>query len=196
MLTYKSPTKSYLLLVGFSLLYFCIVVNLYFIQIKQQHFFTTMGDKQYNITITTLPPRAEIYDRNGTVLAMNKNMLSAFILPQSIEHPEATSAFLKKYFPEEFQEVEKKRKKKFCFLKRNLSETEIDLIKNSGLKDIHILEEPSRFYPHPSTGTVIGITNIDNLGTLGLEQQYNRQLSGLPTTFFLKKIVVVSVFTA
>jgi cell division protein FtsI/penicillin-binding protein 2 len=146
-----------------------------------------MGDKQYNITITTLPPRAEIYDRNGTVLAMNKNMLSAFILPQSIEHPEATSAFLKKYFPEEFQEVEKKRKKKFCFLKRNLSETEIDLIKNSGLKDIHILEEPSRFYPHPSTGTVIGITNIDNLGTLGLEQQYNRQLSGLPTTFFLKK---------
>ena len=187
MMKYKSHIKSYLLLTGFSLLYFSIVVNLYFIQIRQQHFFTTLGDKQYNITMTTLPPRAEIYDRYGFPLAINKNMLSAFILPQSIDHSQETFKFLEQYFPQGYEEVKNKRKKKFCFIKRNLSREEIDLITNSGLTDIHILEEPSRFYPHPSSATIIGITNIDNIGTMGLEQQYNKQLAGLPTTFFLKK---------
>lgn len=187
MTAYKSHTKSYLLLLGFSLLYFCIAVNLYFIQVRQSHFFTTLGNKQYNINITTNPPRAAIYDRNDIPLAINKNMLSAFILPQSIDYKDETFAFIEKYFPQGHKRISKNKKQRFCFLKRNLSAEEVELIQKSNLTDIHILEEPSRFYPHPSASSIIGLTDIDNKGTLGLEQQYNKELSGSPTTFFLKK---------
>lgn len=187
MVTYKSRTRSYFVLIGFFLLYFCIVINLYFIQVKQKHFFKTLGNKQYNITMTTHPPRATIYDRNNIPLAINKNMLSAFILPQEIAHREETLSFLEKHFPQGYKRITKKRKQRFCFLKRNLSENEINLIQQSNLPDIHILEEPSRFYPYPSASTIIGLTDIDNKGTIGLEQQYHKQLAGSPTTFFLKK---------
>lgn len=187
MIKYKSYIKSYLLLLGFFLLYFCVGVNLYFIQVRQQHFFSTLGEKQYNITVTTHPPRAAIYDCKNRPLAINKKMLSAFILPQEIDHPKETSVFLEKYFPESHERLQKSSKSKFFFVKRNLTKSEAELIQDSNLPDIHILEEPSRFYPHPATSTIIGLTDIENNGTLGLEQQYDKQLAGIPTTYFLKK---------
>ena len=187
MINRNSQIKSYIVLIGFFLLYFCVAVNLYFIQIKQQHFFTTLGDKQYNITMTTYPPRATIYDRNNVPLAINKDILSAFVLPHNMQQKEETFAFLKKHFPDGYKRLTKKSKQKFAFIKRNLSKQEQAIVQKANLKDIHILEEPNRFYPHPATSTIVGLTDIDNKGILGLEQQYDQELSGTPTTFFLKK---------
>ncbi len=73
------------------------------------------------------------------------------------------------------------------FIKRNLSEQEINLIKNSNIIDLHLLKESSRFYPYESLGPILGITDIDNHGQFGLELQYNQKLQGTPTTFKLKK---------
>jgi len=187
MAVYKSRAKSYFLLMGFALFYFSVALRLYIIQVKQKDFFTTLGEKQYNINITTNPPRAAIYDRNNLCLAINKSMLSAFIIPQKIEHETETLDFLKKYFTPGYERILKNKKQKFCFIKRDLSAEEVTLIQKSNLSSIHILEEPSRFYPHPAASTIVGMTDVDNQGTLGLEQQYNQQLSGLPTSFFLKK---------
>ena len=73
------------------------------------------------------------------------------------------------------------------FIKRNLSQEEINLIQNAHIADIHLLNESSRFYPYESLGTIIGITDIDNNGLFGIEQFCNEQLQGTPTTYNLKK---------
>ena len=52
-------------LMVFFLCYFIILANLYLLQITQTNFFKTLADKQYNITVQTLPQRAYIFDRDN-----------------------------------------------------------------------------------------------------------------------------------
>ena len=168
-------------------LYGVIVFNLYLLQVKQQSFFTSLGEKQYNVSVTTLPERANIYDKNGTAVAINKDSYSAFLLPKELQYPQETNQFLKQYFPQAQQRLKKTTDKNFMFIERRLTLKQKEQIENANLPDIHILQEPSRFYPYKSLSTVIGVTDIDNQGTIALEQQYNMLLSGVPTVHTLKK---------
>ena len=73
------------------------------------------------------------------------------------------------------------------YLKRRLSAKEIALIESSGLTDIKLIKEPSRFYPIQSVGPIVGITDIDNQGLFGIESLYNTTLAGKPTTYIVEK---------
>ncbi len=182
---------------GFVFLLFCalyglILFNLYSIQIRQRHFFKELGSRQYHVNITSMPPRAEIYDRHGKNLAINKDQLSAFILPKTLKNPQQTKKFLKKNFPQAYQRLVKIEEQKnngthFLFVKRKLTPEQVKLIKESGLEDVQLLAEPSRFYPLPSAASIIGLTDIDNRGLFGIELMHNKQLSGTSSTYRIEK---------
>lgn len=157
------------------------------IQIQQSTFFKDLGEKQYNITVQTLPQRASIYDRQGKAVAINKDSVAAFILPKAMYQKEETLTFLQKHFLHARERFDTYKTKNFMFVKRNLSPEEIELIKKSNLSDINFLKESSRFYPYECLGSILGITDIDNNGLFGLESQYNKRLQGTPTTYQLKK---------
>jgi len=179
--------RSLFVLIICSIIYGVIAFNLYLIQIQQNNFFKNLGEKQYNVTMQTFPPRAYIYDRNHNPVAINKDSFAVFILPKTLINKEETLNFLQKHFPQSHQRFSENQQKSFMFIKRNLSQQEIDLIKNSNIIDLHLLKESSRFYPYECMGPVLGITDIDNHGQFGLELQYNQKLQGTPTTFKLKK---------
>ncbi len=181
---------------GFVFLLFCalyalILFNLYSIQIRQRHFFKELGSRQYHVMVSSMPPRAEIFDRHGKNLAINKDQLSAFILPKSLKTAKETKSFLKKHFPQAFERLMKVETNKnvphFLFVKRKLTPEQIALINNSGLEDVQLLAEPSRYYPLPSAASIIGLTDIDNRGLFGIELMYNKQLSGSPSTYRIEK---------
>lgn len=181
---------------GFVFLLFCalyglILFSLYSIQIRQRQFFTDLGSRQYHVNITSMPPRAEIYDRHGKNLAINKDQLSAFILPKTLKNPQQTKKFLKKNFPQSFERLTKAEAQKnlphFLFIKRKLNPEQLALIKDSGLEDVQLLAEPSRFYPLPSAASIIGLTDIDNRGLFGIELMFNKQLSGTASTYRIEK---------
>ncbi len=171
----------------FVFLYTIILINLALIQLGQHDFYEKLGNKQYNVTVTQRPPRAPIFDRTGICLALNKEILSAFILPRQMEDAPALRKFLARHFPAALERLEAHPEAHFLFVKRRLSNTDQDLIRASGLADINILTEPSRYYPTDSTGPVIGITDIDNNGLFGIELAHNDELAGTPTTFSLYK---------
>ena len=174
----------------FSILFFLygiIVVNLYFMQVQQQDFFKNLGEKQYSISMTTLPERAYIFDRNGTPVALNKDSYAAFILPKQVTDRPATIEFLEKYFPAAATRFGQSWDKNFFFIARKLTLEQQEVISSSKIPDIHILQEPSRFYPYKCMSTILGITDIDNHGTMGLEQEYDQMLRGTETTHTLKK---------
>ncbi len=172
----------------FMLLYAAIIVNLSRIQIWHHDFFVNLGDKQYSMTHTKNPPRAAIYDRTKThFLAMNKDSVSAFIVPNNLKHPNELISFLKKYFPESIERLSHSHDHKFMYIKRKLSDEQIHLIKKSKLTDIQLLNEPSRFYPLEAAAQIIGVTDIDNQGLLGIELYFNAQLAGTPSTVTLEK---------
>jgi cell division protein FtsI (penicillin-binding protein 3) len=186
-MTGVSKLRLVILFLFFLFLYLLVVANLFVIQIKQSSFYENMGKKQYNFTITLPPARAAIYDRNGIPLALNKDGFAAFITPNNLEEPENVSRFLQQNFPQAYQELKTKSSKQFMYVKRRLTQKEIEHITKANLPDLQLLQEPCRFYPVSSLGHTVGITDIDNNGLSGIELMYNKQLAGQPTTFCLEK---------
>ncbi len=174
----------------FSILFtlYCIIIgNLYSMQVKKQDFFKNMGEKQYSLSITTLPERAYIFDRHGTPIALNKDSFAAFVLPKQVIDRPATVAFLEKHFPASATRLAQSWDKNFFFIARKLTLEQQETIGTANNPDIHILQEPSRFYPYKCLSTILGITDIDNHGIMGLEQEYDEMLRGSETTHILKK---------
>lgn len=171
----------------FFFLYLLVLFNLYTIQVTRSPFFKALAQQQYAMTVTSTPPRAEIFDRTGKPLALNKDSISAFITPSKLENEEGITLFLKNHFPYAFERIKKNKKSHFMYIKRRLSPQELELIKQSGQSDIKLLKEPGRFYTTPSMGPVLGITDIDNKGLFGIEKVYDRTLAGAPTTYLLEK---------
>ena len=137
--------------------------------------------------MTTLPERACIFDRNGTLVALNKDSYAAFILPKQITDRTTILEFLKKHFPAAATRLAESWDKNFFFIARKLTNEQQEIINKSDVSDIHILQEPNRFYPYKCLSTILGITDIDNHGTMGLEQEYDEILRGTETTHTLKK---------
>ena len=180
--------RSTIIFFVFILFYTLIGINLYVIQIKQHDFYKKLADQQYHVTITQIPPRGPIFDRTGcNYLAMNKDYLAAFILPNQITDKKRTLQFLQKHFPQAIKRFIKNKDKHFMFIKRRLSPEEIEIITNEKNADIFLLSEPGRYYPLASASPTIGLTDIDNKGLLGIELLYNNSLAGKPTTCHLKK---------
>jgi len=186
-MTRSYKTRTVFVFFVFCALYLLILFNLYLIQVRQSAFFAYLGKKQYNVTVSRYAARAEIFDRNGQPLALNKDCLSAFILPNQLNEPEKLKSFLQKEFPHAYKQLKKSDGKKFMFVHRNLSDTQKQTIEQVELEDIKLLHERGRFYPVPCAGTVVGTTNIDNKGLFGIELQFNEQLGGTPAVYSLEQ---------
>lgn len=89
--TYKLKT-SYIFLF-FTLLYCIVLLNLFSLQIRHHEFYKEIATKQYLTSVTTYPPRATIFDRNGTPLALNKESTAAFIMPKVLDDPKKLELF-------------------------------------------------------------------------------------------------------
>ncbi len=179
--------RSALIFLLFCSLYAIIIANLYSIQIKQQDFYANLGSKQYYVTVTQRPPRALILDRNSKPLALNKDALSAFIMPKMMKDPETLKPFLKAHYPKAFERLQEKPNAHFLFVKRNISQKEQKLITTRDIADIHLLKEPNRYYPVKAAGPVVGLTDIDNNGLFGIELTHDKLLAGKPITYTLEK---------
>lgn len=179
----------------FLFLYLIIITRLYILQVYGKDFFKNLAKQQYLVELTVNPNRAKIYDRTGKYpLAFNVQSYSAFILPSQFKEKEKTLKFLKTNYKSVYQRVLKNKGLKFLWLERVLTDERFNQLKNKELSDIHFLTEPSRFYPYPSTSTIVGFTNIDNSGLSGIELQFNERLKGKPTTLELKKDARQSAF--
>lgn len=184
--------REYSVRISFLFLLFCsvyalILINLYFIQVKHRDFYLHLAQQQHNVTIKKTPPRALIYDRTQQILALNKNSLAAFTLPKKLEEPATLKNFLATYFPQAAERLETHKDQHFMFIKRKLTPEQLERIQQSNLPDLYLIEEPSRYYPIESTGPLVGITDVDNVGLFGMELLYNDTLAGVPTTYSLQK---------
>ena len=184
--TYKA--HSALVFIGFCFIYGLIILKLYLIQIHQNSFFTNLGEQQYHINVIKYAPRALIYDRSKrNCLALNRESVAAFILPTTIKEKNKLNPFLETHFPHAYQRLQTNSNNKFMYIKRNLTEKQIELIHQSGIKDIQFITEPNRFYPIESIAQIVGITDIDNKGLFGIELQRNKQLIGTPSNYALER---------
>jgi cell division protein FtsI (penicillin-binding protein 3) len=170
-----------LLFLGYAI----IAGRLFFIQIYNARFFSTLGQKQYDVTVTQTPPRAPIFDRNGCPLALNKDSFAAFTMPKKLEDVLSLKRFLKHSYPQAYKKLITTEPSHFMYIKRRLTPQQRKNLEKETIKDIYILNEPSRFYPLLAAAPLIGLTDIDNKGIVGLELFHNKQLAGSPSVVSL-----------
>lgn len=170
-----------------STIYSIIIFYFAFIQVLHADFFVSLGTQQYHSTLTQLPARAPILDRNGHPLACNKECISAFVIPNQLQQKNTLFSFLQAEFPLALERIKAHPHSSFIYLKRRLSDKDLEIINAATLPDIHFLCETSRFYPLPTAAPLIGFTNIDNVGQSGIELAFNDQLMGSATKVSLQK---------
>ena len=172
---------------AFFILFSVILLRLYLIQVYRKEFFGNLAQQQYEVELKINPARAKIYDKTGQPLALNKEVVSAFILPTQMSEREKIELFLKKHFKNVYKKIRKNKERKFLWLERKLTPERLEWFKKADIKDIHFINEYQRFYPFPAASTVVGFTDIDNVGIAGIELQFDKWLAGMPTIFTIKK---------
>ncbi len=123
--------------------------------------------------------RNDITDRNGVLIARNIKVFHAAIKPGLISDKKKFILKLKLLYPDlDFTGIEKKiSKKKYFYLKQNITEDERLKLWSLGEKGLLFEPAQTRVYPHKNLFShVVGQINIDNYGISGLEKSYDEHL--------------------
>lgn len=157
------------------------------LQIKQKDLFKNLAIQQHETDVIIKPPREIIYDKNGKMLAFNKEVMSAFILPHELTQKDKTLRFLKRNYKNSYEQIEKHPNKLFVWVERKLSQEKYAQLQKLNNPDIQFVAEPHRFYPFPTLSQVVGFTNVDNVGISGIELKFEKLLSGTTSRYHLEK---------
>lgn len=131
--------------------------------------------------LPTAVTKANILDRHNWIIATSLPTVSIYVCPHEIIDPSEAAEKLSSVFPEikkEDLESKLRSKKKFLWIKRNLSPTQEQEILNQGIPGLHFLKTEKRVYPDKNLFShIIGGTDIDNVGIAGIEKVFDEAMS-------------------
>ncbi|MGE0739901.1 MAG: peptidoglycan D,D-transpeptidase FtsI family protein [Hyphomonadaceae bacterium] len=127
------------------------------------------------------PPRADIVDRNGVLLATTVRAYALTAIPQRVWNAPETAEALRRLFPDLDRETLIRRltdtSRQLVFLRRGLTPEERDAAHNLGLAGIGFQTEPHRDYPQGALAAhVLGFTDIDLKPLSGVEYGLDAQI--------------------
>ena len=124
--------------------------------------------------------RADIMDREGHLIATSLKTASLYADPKIILDPVDAAQKLALTFPDLDMNVLQQRlssKKRFVWIKRNLTPKQIYAANRLGLPGVNFIDEQRRIYPDGSLmAHALGYTDVDHHGLAGLEKAYDNVL--------------------
>ncbi len=130
--------------------------------------------------------RADIVDRNGTVLATNLETHSLYADARLIRTPAATAARLAGIVPGLDRARTQFRlagDRGFVWIRRHLTPRQAYAINRLGEPGLQFLREQRRVYPQGEAAAhLVGFTDIDNAGLAGIERAHEARLTTDPDT--------------
>ncbi|NQU59350.1 MAG: penicillin-binding protein 2 [Rhodospirillales bacterium] len=125
--------------------------------------------------------RADIFDRNGIVLATSLPTASLFADPQDIMDPEEAANKLATVIPDiNVNELlhKLKSKSRFVWISRNLTPNQQYAINRLGIPGVVFKHGERRVYPHGREAAhILGLTDIDGNGIAGVEKYFATSLN-------------------
>ncbi len=177
-----------------------VFLRLFWLQVVQHRAYHERAARQHLTTVDIMPIRGELRDRKGDNLAISLRVDSLFADPRTFypDYQQDRDA------PAKWGEPDRKaandaatrlapvlemskadilsrllRKKSFVWIKRQLVPSKAAAVKAMDLEGLEFLPEVRRFYPRGSLACqILGFTNIDGIGQLGIERAYNEVLAG------------------
>ncbi len=177
-----------------------VFLRLFWLQVVQHRAYHERAARQHLTTVDIMPIRGELRDRKGDNLAISLRVDSLFADPRTF-YPDYSQD---KDAPAKWGEPDRKaandaatrlapvlemskadilsrllKKKSFVWIKRQLVPSKAAAVKAMDLEGLEFLPEVRRFYPRGSLACqILGFTNIDGIGQLGIERAYNEVLAG------------------
>lgn len=173
---------------GFLLVYGAIAARLFMLNFDPDMRFAEedllhVGEAQID------RPRGDVTDRNGRVLATNRNVPSLSVNPSEVDNPEALAAWLAPRLGESPGWVRERLTRtdtrgnpmKFVWLKRRMTDEEFarlgDLSDAPESGALLLQDEPVRYYPEGDLAAhVLGFANREGQGAEGIELRYDEYL--------------------
>jgi len=198
--------RSFIMIIAKLVLLLLIILRLYYLQVFQADKYKTLADENRISTRLLLPPRGVIYDRNGVLIASNKQNFQAMIVAEQTPNLQKTLDEFKKIMPlseEEEAKIKKELRRNKSFvpikIKDNLTWEEVSKIQLNApdLQGIYIDEGLSRDYPFSDSmthilGYVASVSESDakkdndpllqipefKIGKSGVEKLFEKDLRG------------------
>lgn len=126
--------------------------------------------------------RADIVDRNGSILATSLPTVNLYANPKKIQNPKDAAEKLSFIFPDlNYDDIYAKLTKKksvFSMIKHDLSPAQQAEVNALGIPALEFQTSEKRVYLHNNLfAHVLGYTNIDNVGQAGIEKSMHQRLT-------------------
>jgi cell division protein FtsI (penicillin-binding protein 3) len=162
-----------------------LIVRAVDLQVVRKDFYQEQGDARFLREMPIPVSRGTIFDRNGEPLAVSTPVESIWANPQQLlDQPDrlpALAAALGIDASALQQKLEQHQDKEFVYLKRQLNPDDADVITKLGIAGVSAQREYKRYYPSGEVlAHVIGVTNVDDRGSEGLELAFDDWLAGTP----------------
>ena len=143
-------------------------------------------EQQWTREVSVSPLRGAIKDKNGEILAASTTSQSVLLYPKDIKDAGEVADLLAPILDMDRQkiyEVASDKSKVEAWLKRHISDEQVEQIRALNLKGVGFFSDTKRVYPYGSfLSQVLGYTSSDGSGQEGLEKAYNKYLAGYPGT--------------
>ena len=174
----------------FIFAYLVIAVRLFSVCLSGNHQHDVHEEESQHLQIFAGNPikRADIVDRNGTIIATSLPTVNLYANPKKVLNPQNAAARLSAILPDiRYEDIlaKLKRRNTFVYIKRNLTPSQQYQINALGIPGLEFENGEKRIYPHKELfAHLVGSTNIDNQGIAGIEKQLDERLtqSDIPLT--------------
>lgn len=176
----RARTRLFAVLLFFTFAYIIVTARLVMLMspaiLNPNH----TPDIQHTHTLGITPKRANILDRNGTLIATSLETPSLYADPKLVEDAQRLSHDLIEIFPDlSYEDIYKdlSKNRRFVWIKRHLTPKQHAAVLKLGDPALNVKTEYRRVYPHNELfAHTLGYTDIDGKGIAGIEKQYNDTL--------------------
>lgn len=140
-----------------------------------------LAKSQHQVLLPQVAPRGTIFDARGEELAVSVPTVSLAVRPSQVDSPHQLAAQLNRELSLPKDEIYSKltSKKKYLWLKRNLTPREAEKIKALEASGLEWVTESKRYYPNRDlAGQILGAVGIDGQALGGIELAYQSVLVG------------------
>jgi cell division protein FtsI (penicillin-binding protein 3) len=145
---------------------------------------------QPELGVTPPPPgRADITDRNGTILAVSLPGAELYADPRQVTDPVAATEKLVSVLPGldgDATEARLSSGKDFVYLDRRLTPQEELAVNGLGIPGVYFENNEKRHYPDGDLAShILGGVNVGGVGIAGVEEYFNNRLTSNPAPLAL-----------
>ena len=183
----KSSVRLRLLLVMLLIVLGAVLFKVGRLQSAGGEALRSAGAAQWSRTRPLPADRGTIFDRNGEELALSVPAYSISVNPKLVTDEAGTARVMQSFLGLDDGEARDlydqlvAKKQGFVYVRRQVDLDVGRQIANLRLTGVNVDAEDRRVLPGGTVGlSVIGRTDIDGVGTAGLEKQYNELLTGTP----------------